>query len=53
MIMRARPKLNWQIVDRYFAGEATADERELVERWLARSPAFCMLVEMLYNTRKD
>lgn len=46
-------KLNWQIVDRYFAGEASAAERALVERWLARSPAFRMLVESLYRSGAD
>jgi transmembrane sensor len=46
-------KLNWQIVDRYFAGEATAAERELVERWLADSPAFRMLVAEVYRSGLD
>jgi transmembrane sensor len=46
-------KLNWRIVDRYFAGEATAAERELVERWLADSPAFRMLVSEVYRSGLD
>jgi transmembrane sensor len=46
-------KLNWQIVDRYFAGEATAAERELVERWLAQSPAFRLLVAEMHRGALD
>lgn len=42
-------KLNWRIVDRYFAGEATASERALVERWLADSPQFRKFVAELYR----
>lgn len=43
-IMATMPKLNWRIVDRYLAGEATQAERVLVERWLVDSPAFRKLI---------
>lgn len=46
-------KLNWQIVDRYFAGEATAAERALIEQWLAGSSAFRMLVAEVYRGAPD
>lgn len=37
-------QLNWRIVDRYLAGEATTAEQEIVEQWLASSASFRMLV---------
>jgi ferric-dicitrate binding protein FerR (iron transport regulator) len=46
-------KLNWQIVDRYFAGEATAAECALVERWLAESAALRRVVAELYRGALD
>lgn len=46
-------QLNWRIVDRYFAGEATAAERAVVERWLADSPLFRVLVAELYRGALD
>jgi transmembrane sensor len=46
-------RLNWDIVDRYMAGKATDDERTKVEEWLARSPAFRMLVAELYRGALD
>lgn len=47
------PKLNWQIVDRYLAGEATASERALVERWMADSPMFRHLVAEIQREQLD
>lgn len=46
-------RLNWYLVDRYFAGEAGAAERELVERWLTQSPAFRLLVAEMHRGDLD
>jgi transmembrane sensor len=31
-------EIDWELLDRYLTGEATADEREQVEAWLAEDP---------------
>ena len=39
--------LEWELFDRYLAGEATAAERERLERWLAEGPEHAALLEGL------
>jgi ferric-dicitrate binding protein FerR (iron transport regulator) len=39
--------LDWSLFDRYFAGVATADERDKFERWVAQEPERAAMVEAL------
>jgi transmembrane sensor len=39
--------LDWELFDRYLAGEATPAERERLERWLAEGPEHAALLESL------
>ncbi len=41
------PHVNWDAVARYLAGESSAAERDIVQKWLARLPADSKLIAAL------